>query len=68
MYMNMVVGVMVVVVVGAAVVVVFKKNYRARILIKSARFPAVGFDIEEISSSSNEDMSLFSKSLIVPGF
>ena len=35
----------------------FKKTYRARILIESARFPPFGFDIAEISSNSNEAIS-----------
>ena len=42
----------------------FKKTYCARILIESARFPPVGFDIAEISSDSNEDISFFQKDLL----
>ena len=33
-----------------------KKNYRARILIESARFPPFGFATPEISSNSIENM------------
>ena len=44
----------------------FKKAHRARILIESFRFPPFGFDIAEISSHSNEDMSVFQKGLSCP--
>ena len=36
-----------------------RKTYCARILIEGARFPPAGFDIAEISSNSNEDVSFF---------
>ena len=39
----------------------FKKTYRARILIESARFPPFGFDTTEISSNLNEVISFLKK-------
>ena len=42
----------------------FKKTYRARILIESAWFPPFGFDIKEISSNSNENMSFLQKDVL----
>ena len=44
----------------------FRKTYRARILIESAWFPPFGFDITEISSNSNEDITAFQKDLSCP--
>ena len=43
-----------------------KKTYRARILIEGARFPPFGFDIAEMSSNSNEDISVLQKDLSCP--
>ena len=43
-----------------------KKPYCARILIEGARFPPFGFDIAEISSNSNEDISFLQKDLLCP--
>ena len=39
----------------------FKKTYRARILIESARFPPFGFAIAEISSNSKEVYRFYKK-------
>ena len=44
----------------------FKKTYCGRILIESARFPPFGFDIAEISSNSNENMSVLRKDVLCP--
>ena len=44
----------------------FEKTYCARILIESARFPPFGFDITEISSNSNEDISFLQKDSSCP--
>ena len=43
-----------------------KKTYRGMILIEEARFPPFGFDIAEISSSSNEYVSFCQKDLLCP--
>ena len=46
------------------VYIFFKEAYCAWILIKNARFPALGLDITGISSKSNGDICFFQKGLL----